>query len=61
MTHLLMSSYNIKCDINDQSMLRPTNSLVSATTHNNSYTIKTEMLTLPLPLYTILQIVQWMK
>ena len=30
--------YNIECDINDQTILRPANSWISATTHNNSYT-----------------------
>ena len=33
-----ISDYNIKCDINDQTILRPANSWISATTHNNSYT-----------------------
>ena len=30
--------YNIECDINDETILRPANSWISATTHNNSYT-----------------------
>ena len=30
--------YNIECDINDQTILHPANSWISATTHNNSYT-----------------------
>ena len=33
-----LTEYNIKCDINDQTILRPANSWISATTHNNSYT-----------------------
>ena len=33
-----INEYNIKCDINDQTILRPANSWISATTHNNSYT-----------------------
>ena len=33
-----LTEYNIKCDINDQSILRPADSWISATTHNNSYT-----------------------
>ena len=33
-----IKEYNIKCDINDQTILRPANSWISATTHNNSYT-----------------------
>ena len=33
-----LSEYNIECDINDQTILRPANSWISATTHNNSYT-----------------------
>ena len=33
-----ISEYNIKCDINDQTILRPANSWISATAHNNSYT-----------------------
>ena len=33
-----IKEYNIKCDINDQTILRPANSWIFATTHNNSYT-----------------------
>ena len=33
-----INEYNIKCDINDQTILRSANSWISATTHNNSYT-----------------------
>ena len=33
-----LAKYNIECDINDQTILRPANSWISATTHNNSYT-----------------------
>ena len=33
-----LTEYNIECDINDQNILRPANSWISATTHNNSYT-----------------------
>ena len=33
-----IKEYNIECDINDQTILRPANSWISATTHNNSYT-----------------------
>ena len=33
-----INGYTIKCDINDQSIQRPANSWISATTHNNSYT-----------------------
>ena len=33
-----LTNYNIECDINDQTILRPANSWISATTHNNSYT-----------------------
>ena len=33
-----LTEYNIECDINDQTILRPANSWISATTHNNSYT-----------------------
>ena len=33
-----LTKYNIECDINDQTVLRPANSWISATTHNNSYT-----------------------
>ena len=33
-----IKEYSIKCDINDQTILRPANSWISATTHNNSYT-----------------------
>ena len=33
-----INEYNIKCDINDQTILRPANSWISTTTHNNSYT-----------------------
>ena len=33
-----INEYNIKCDINDQTILRPANSWITATTHNNSYT-----------------------
>ena len=33
-----IKEFNIKCDINDQTILRPANSWTSATTHNNSYT-----------------------
>ena len=35
---LSINEYNIKCDINDQTILRPANSWITATTHNNSYT-----------------------
>ena len=34
----IIRKYNIECDINDQTILRPANSWISATTHNNSYT-----------------------
>ena len=33
-----INEYNIKCDINDQTILRPANSWISATIHNDSYT-----------------------
>ena len=33
-----INEYNIKCNINDQTILRPANSWISATTHSNSYT-----------------------
>ena len=34
----ILIEYDIECDINDQTILRPANSWISATTHNNSYT-----------------------
>ena len=33
-----LTEYNIECDINDQITLRPANSWICATTHNNLYT-----------------------
>ena len=33
-----LTEYNIECDVNDQTVLRPGDSWISATTHNNSYT-----------------------
>ena len=33
-----LTEYNIECDINDQTILRPANSWISATTYDNSYT-----------------------
>ena len=35
---LSLMEIHITCDINDQTILRPANSWISATTHNNSYT-----------------------
>ena len=35
---LSINEHNIKCNVNDQTILRPANSWISATTHNNSYT-----------------------
>ena len=34
----IIRKYNIECDINDQTILRPANSWISAAIHNNSYT-----------------------
>ena len=34
----IIRKYNIKCDINDQTILRPANSWISVAIHNNSYT-----------------------
>ena len=33
-----LTEYNIQCDVNDQTVLCPGDSWISATTHNNSYT-----------------------